>query len=178
MRTPLYTMELLYSNPLEMRTPLYTVELLYSNPLEMRTPLYTVELLYSNPLEMRTPLYTVELLYSKTLKWVYIETIPFCLRKSSAIFFWLLSSRALASFCQDCSMSLSNQYVMTRLNSLLGSTPLSSLRPDIIPVSIPKFSPSSPALATWKFLSFKNIFILRSVSSPPNSYQKGFKFTY
>ena len=85
-------------NP-EMRTPLYTVELLYSHAHpEMRTPLYTVELLYSNTLkwghlciqwnssipnflnedtsvysgtpnpEMRTPLYTVELLYSNTLK--------------------------------------------------------------------------------------------------------------
>ena len=52
MRTPLYTVELLYSKATEMRTPssVYSGIPLFQHP-EMRTPLYTVELLCSNPLK-------------------------------------------------------------------------------------------------------------------------------
>ena len=123
MRTPLYTVELLYSTPMKwghlciqwwnssIPTPWNEDTSVYSGgtplfqPHEMRTPLYTVELLYSNPMkwghlciqwnssiptpwnedtsvysgtplfqphEMRTPLYTVELLYSTPMKWGHL----------------------------------------------------------------------------------------------------------
>ena len=96
MRTPLYTVELLYSNPLKwghlciqwnssIPTPWNEDTSVYSGtplfqPPEMRTPLYTVELPLFQPPEMRTPLYTVELLYSNPLKWGH-----FCIQWNSSI---------------------------------------------------------------------------------------------
>ena len=69
----------------EMRTPLYTVESLYSNTLKWGhlciqwnstpwnedTSVYSGTPLFQLP-EMRTPLYTVELLYSDPLKWGHL----------------------------------------------------------------------------------------------------------
>ena len=91
MRTPLYTVELLYSNTLKwgnlytqwnstISTPwnedtsVYSGTPLFQHP-EMRTPLYTVELLYSYTLKWGH-LCTVELLYSNTLKWRHLYGTP------------------------------------------------------------------------------------------------------
>ena len=85
----------LFQHP-EMRTPLYTVELLYSNTLKWGhlciqwnssiptpwnedTSVYSGTPLFQHP-EMRTPLYTVELLYSNPLKWGHL-----CIQWNSSI---------------------------------------------------------------------------------------------
>ena len=85
----------LFQHP-EMGTPLYTVELLYSNTLKWGhlciqwnssiptpwnedTSVYSGTPLFQHP-EMRTPLYTVELLYSNTLKWGHL-----CIQWNSSI---------------------------------------------------------------------------------------------
>ena len=82
--------------PPEMRTPLYTVELIYSNPLKwghlctqwnssIPTPWNEDTSVHSGtplfqPPEMRTPLYTVELIYSNPLKWGHL-----CIQWNSSI---------------------------------------------------------------------------------------------
>ena len=93
--TSVYSGTPLFQHP-EMRTPLYTVKLLYSNTLKWGhlciqwnssiptpwnedTSVYSGTPLFQHP-EMRTPLYTVELLYSNTLKWGHL-----CIQWNSSI---------------------------------------------------------------------------------------------
>ena len=91
--TPCTSLNTILQHP-EMRTPLYTVELLYSNTLKWGhlciqwnssiptpwnedTSVYSGTPLFQHP-EMGTPLYTLELLYSNPLKWGH-----FCIQWNS-----------------------------------------------------------------------------------------------
>ena len=68
MRTPLYTVELLYSNTLKWGHLCIQWNSSIPTPWNEDTSVYSGTPLFQHP-EMRTPLYTVELLYSNTLKW-------------------------------------------------------------------------------------------------------------
>ena len=79
MRTPLYTVELLYSNPLKWGHLCIQWNSSIPTPWNEDTSVYSGTPLFQHP-EMRTPLYTVELLYSNTLKWGHL-----CIQWNSSI---------------------------------------------------------------------------------------------
>ena len=79
MRTPLYTVELLYSNTLKWGHLCIQWNSSTPTPWNEDTSVYSGTPLFQPP-EMRTPLYTVEHLYSNNLKWGHL-----CIQWNSSI---------------------------------------------------------------------------------------------
>ena len=79
MRTPLYTVEPLYSNTLKWGHLCIQWNSSIPTPWNEDTSVYSGTPLFQPP-EMRTPLYTVEPLYSNTLKWGHL-----CIQWNSSI---------------------------------------------------------------------------------------------